>query len=145
LVVTMKPEPLLRRPDLSGATIGQLHKYDQREADLYLIDLCGGHFTRALDEGAVQTGLLLMSTNDGQISFEFFPADVQRTHVRPDDVLAKISVHFDDHRPNHASPCHDEVIALCARLHAAGKLANVSQFLPGDSLHAIAPRTGCAS
>ena len=48
LVVTMKPEPLLRRADFAGAAMQQLHKYDPREDDLYLIDLCGGRFVRAL-------------------------------------------------------------------------------------------------
>lgn len=43
-IVTMHPEPLLRRADFAGATTRQLHKYDPREADLYVIDLCGGRF-----------------------------------------------------------------------------------------------------
>jgi 4-amino-4-deoxy-L-arabinose transferase-like glycosyltransferase len=48
LIVTMKPEPLVRRGDFAGAAIQRLRKYDPREADLYLLDLCGGRFVRAL-------------------------------------------------------------------------------------------------
>jgi 4-amino-4-deoxy-L-arabinose transferase-like glycosyltransferase len=47
VVITMRPEPLLRRPDFAGAAARQLLKHDPREADLYVIDLCGGHFVRA--------------------------------------------------------------------------------------------------
>ncbi|HUP63385.1 MAG TPA: glycosyltransferase family 39 protein [Thermoanaerobaculia bacterium] len=55
LVVTMHPEPLLQRPDFASAATRQLQKYDEREADLYLIDLCGGHFTRALPSSLATT------------------------------------------------------------------------------------------
>lgn len=48
VVVTLRPHPLMRRADFDGAAIRQLRKHDPREADLYLIDRCGGHFTEAL-------------------------------------------------------------------------------------------------
>jgi 4-amino-4-deoxy-L-arabinose transferase-like glycosyltransferase len=50
-VVTMHPEPLLRRADFAGAKVHQVHKYDPREVNLYVLDLCGGHFARALGGG----------------------------------------------------------------------------------------------
>ena len=86
-----------------------------------------------------------MPANDGEISLELFAAEVQRTHVRSDDIFTKISIHLDDHGANQARLRHDEVIAFDPDLDAAGKLADVSQLLPGDSLHAVAPRTAGAS
>lgn len=50
VVITTKPEPLLRRADFAGASTRQLHKYDPRETDLYVVDVCGGRFTGALDD-----------------------------------------------------------------------------------------------
>jgi hypothetical protein len=48
VVVTLHPEPLLLRADFAGAETTRLRKHDPREDDLSLIDLCNGHFTRAL-------------------------------------------------------------------------------------------------
>lgn len=52
VVVTMQPERLLRRADFSGVETRLVRKYDSREADLYVIDLCGGRFARALAAGS---------------------------------------------------------------------------------------------
>ena len=52
VVVTMQPERLVRRVDFAGTELRQLHKFDPREADLYMIDLCDGRFARALAAGS---------------------------------------------------------------------------------------------
>lgn len=49
-VVTLHPAPLVARPDFAGAMTRQIRKRDPRENDLFLVDLCGGAFVRALDE-----------------------------------------------------------------------------------------------
>jgi len=53
VVITTHPDRLTRRADFAGAELRQLWKYDPREANLYVIDLCGGRFANALGTGGV--------------------------------------------------------------------------------------------
>lgn len=81
---------------------------------------------------------MLVTADGAEKSLEFSPAETKRVHVRPDDVLAQVFIHLDDHRPCHTWFGHDEVISLDARFDATRELTNVAELLPGDPLHALA-------
>jgi Dolichyl-phosphate-mannose-protein mannosyltransferase len=48
VLVTMRPESLARRPDLAAAPTLHLAKFDARESDLAIVDLCGGAVLRGM-------------------------------------------------------------------------------------------------
>jgi hypothetical protein len=78
------------------------------------------------------------------VSVELFAIHPDRTHIRPNDVLSEILVHFDDDRPRHPGLRHHEVVTPDAGLHAARELENIAKLLPLDSLHIPALKNAAA-
>lgn len=74
--------------------------------------------------------LPVVSSNNSEQSFEFFPCQTERAHVRTDDVFTHIPIHLDDDRARHAGSGHDEMIASRACFDTTCEFADVWQFLP---------------
>ena len=89
--------------------------------------------------------LAVVASDDTKQLLEFFAAEAKRPHVRSDEVFPEIFVHLDDHRTNQSRLGHHEMIALGSGLHAACKLADVTQLLPRNAFHAVALRSVAAS
>jgi hypothetical protein len=62
----------------------------------------------------------LVSTipEDVELPLELRAINSERLHVRPDDVLTEVAIHFDNDRPRQARTRHDEVVTLRARFDA---------------------------
>lgn len=104
--------------------------------------MCSGEVSFSPAERAL---LAIVASDDPQQLLEFFTAQAKRSHVRPDEVFAKVLVHLDDHRTSQSGLCHHEMIAPGSRLHASRKLADVTQLLPRNAFHAVALRSVVAS
>ena len=48
----------------------------------------------------------------------------------PDDILANVSIHLNNHGPNQSLLRHDQMVAFNPRLDASCESADVAQLLP---------------